>query len=245
MSTEPAPETQPIARPRPKSGRLKFNLPEKLFILALDDDLGTIEPSIKDTLRYGLAGAILAELALAGRIRCGEAGSPAEGRLVVENANPTGNEILDAALATIAAEEKPRKLGRWIDTLGNKQTVRQVAARLEGRGAIHIEEKRLLWLIPYDVYPQRDATAKYWIKRRLRSLVLAGGKVRPSDAALLSLLKACRLSKLVFTRDERKTAAKKVEALVQGEIFGAAVAQLLADIEAGAAAAAVAAAAAG
>lgn len=245
MSTEPASETQPITRTRPKPGRLKFNLPEKLFILALDDDLGTIEPSIKDTLRYGLAGAILAELALAGKIRCGAAGEPAEGRLVVENPIPTGIDFLDAALSAIAADDKPRKPGRWIEKLGNKQTLRQVAARLEGRGVIRIEEKRLLWLIPYDVYPQRDATAKYWIKRRLRALVLAGGKVRPDDAALLSLLKACRLSKLVFTRDERKSAGKKVDALVQGEIFGAAVAQLLADIEAGAAAAAVAAAAAG
>ena len=44
---------------------------------------------------------------------------------------------------------------------------------------------------------------------------------------LLSLLKACGLLRFVFTRDERKFADKKVDELVQGEVFGEAVAKLL------------------
>jgi hypothetical protein len=237
MSTEPTPDTLPTPRPRRKPGKMKFSLPEELFILSLDDDLGGIETSVRKALRFNLAGAILAELALTGKIRYGEAGHPAEGRLIVEDSTSTGNEILDTALSTIAAEEKPRKPGHWIDTLGQKQTIRQVAARLEERGVIHIEGKRLSRLLPYDVYPRREATAKYWVKRRLRALALVSGKITPADVALLSLLKACRLFKLVFTRDERKAAGKTVDALVQSEIFDAAVAQLLTDIEAAAVAA--------
>ena len=49
--------------------------------------------------------------------------------------------------------------------------------------------------------------------------------------ALLSLIDACRLLNLVFTKDERKAASKKVEDLVEGEPFGEAVAKTLEEIE--------------
>jgi hypothetical protein len=52
---------------------------------------------------------------------------------------------------------------------------------------------------------------------------------------LLSLLKTCRLLRLVFTHEERKSASKKVDILVQGEVFGGAVEKILLDIEAAAA----------
>lgn len=243
MSDEPAPEIK--AHPHLKPGKMKFTMCEKLLILSLDDDLGTVEPSVKGVLRYILSAAILAELALAGKIRCGEANQPTDGRLIVVNSLPTGNDILDAALSTLGAEEKPRKLARWIEALGQKQTVRQVATRLEERGVLRIEEKRLLWLNPYNIYPQRDATAKYLIKRRLRALTLAGGKVTPADIALLSLLKSSRLLKLIFTRDERRAASKIIDALGQKEMISVEVTQLLADIETAAAAVSAIAVAAG
>jgi hypothetical protein len=80
-----------------------------------------------------------------------------------------------------------------------------------------------------------DASAKYWVKQHLRGIILAGEKGETSDVALLSLLKACQLLRLVFTHDERKSASKKVDVLVQGEIFGDAVEKLLSEIGAAAA----------
>ena len=110
-----------------------------------------------------------------------------------------------------------------------------MAERLAQRNVIAIEKKQYLWITPYEVYPQVDASAKYWVKQQLRGIVLAGQKAEAHDIALLSLLRACRLLRLVFTRDERKYAGKKVETLVTGEVFGEAVADFLAEIESAAA----------
>jgi Trp operon repressor len=75
----------------------------------------------------------------------------------------------------------------------------------------------------------------------LRSVVLAGDKSQPDIVVLLSLLKACSLLNLVFTRDERKSAGKRVDALVKGEVFGDVVAKTIEEIETAAAAATMAA----
>ncbi len=48
---------------------------------------------------------------------------------------------------------------------------------------------------------------------------------------MFSLLKACQLLRLVFTRDERGAAQKQVDALVLGEAYGEALAKLLSDID--------------
>jgi hypothetical protein len=205
---------------------LDFNIPEKLFILSIDDEKGRVTASVRQVLHYGLAGGLLAELALANKVRL------EEDRLILADSIPAGDRLIDEILAMIATEKRPRKLTHWIDILGRKQTVRRVAERLAKRNVIAIEEKRYLWIIPYEVYPQKDASAKYWVKQELRGIVLAGERAENEDIALLSLLKTCRLLRQVFTRDERKSATQKVDELVKGEVFGENVAKVLADIEA-------------
>jgi hypothetical protein len=96
---------------------------------------------------------------------------------------------------------------------------------------IAIEKKRYAWISPYIVYPLVNASAKYWVKQGLRGIVLAGENAEANDIALLRLLKACRLLRLVFTQDERKVAGKKVDALTQGGVFSETFASLLAEIE--------------
>lgn len=223
------PETKPKPHSRTKKQEkriLSLIIPEKLFILMIDDDEGAVATSVKTTLRYGLADALLVELALANKIQL------EDGRLALADPAPTGDTWFDEILAMIAAENKPRKLSHWVQAVGSKPTIKQVASRLAERNVIVIEKKRYLWVIPYEVFPQVDASAKYWVKQHLRGIVLAGEQADASDIALLSLLKACRLLRLVFTRDERKSADKKVDALVKGEVFGEALAKLLAEIQA-------------
>jgi hypothetical protein len=227
-------DLKPQARPRARKKQppvMDLNLPEKLFILSVEDDQGQVTASIKKTLRFGLAGALLADLALANKIHLEDE------RLALTDPTPTGDNLFDEVLAAIAAGGKARKLSRWVNTLGDKQIVKQVAERLAGRNVIRIEKKRYSWIIPYELYPQVNASTKFWVKQHLRGVVLAEEKAAAADIALLSLLNACRLLRLVFTRDERKAASKKVDQLVEGESFGEAVLELLADIDAVAAAA--------
>ena len=93
-----------------------LKLYEELFLLSINDATGELVGAAASYLPYGLAGAILAELALQGKVQV------ADNRLAVLNAHPTGDELLDGALAAIAASAKPRKLTHWINDIvsGNK-----------------------------------------------------------------------------------------------------------------------------
>ena len=143
-----------------------------------------------------------------------------------------GDELLDETLTRIAESNKPRKVKYWIGALGFRKLPKQVAQRLVARGVLREEDRRYLWVVPYAVSPQQDASAKYWIKQGLRAAGLTSAKPERRAVVLVSLIKGCRLLSLVFTRDERKAASKRVDELVKGEDFGAAVAQTLGDIEA-------------
>src|SRR4029453_19627126 len=86
---------------------MPITLAELLLLIAYDDDGTRIGGS--QAVAPGLGGAVLAQLAIAGRITV-------SGRQVrVVDAAPTGDPLLDGALAGIAAERRPRKpadLGR-------------------------------------------------------------------------------------------------------------------------------------
>jgi hypothetical protein len=203
-----------------------LNLAEELFLLALDDDEGWIVASALDTLRYGLAAALLADLALHDKI------AVEEQRIVVRDLQPLGDELLDDTLKRLADSAKPRKVKFWLNALGFRKLPKQIAQRLAAQGVLVEGERRVAWAIPSAGAPQPDAPAKYWIKQSLRTAGLLHARPERRAVVLLSLMQGCRLLNLVFTRDERKAASKRVDELVRGEDFGAAVAQTLADIEA-------------
>jgi hypothetical protein len=207
-----------------------LKLYEELFLLSINDAKGELVGASSSYLPYGLAGAILAELALQGKVQL------ADNRLAVLDAHPTGDELLDDALAAIAASDKPRKLTHWINVASGNKLQKRVVQRLVAQNAIRVEKKRFLWVIPYEAYPEQDASAKYWVKQALRGVVLGGEKPEPHTIALLSLLRACRLLNLIFTKDERKAAGQKIDALASADLFGEAVAETVAAVDNAAAA---------
>jgi golgi phosphoprotein 3 len=223
------PITKPKVAPKkatpsraPVKKQLALPIPEEMLMLAIDDNEGVVSASMKSMVRFGLAGAFLAELVMANKIQM------AGDRLTMASTEPTGDSLCDDILAMITSDNKPRKLGRWIQAIGSKLTIKQVALRLVELKVIVIDNKQYAWVIPYPAFPQVQASAKYLLKQHLRGIILAGEPANPADIVLLSLLKGCDLLRLVFTQDERKSADKKVDALVQGEVFGEAVAKLLA-----------------
>jgi len=73
-----------------------------------------------------------------------------------------------------------------------------------------------------------EASAKYQVKQHLRGIVLAGKPASPATGSAL-LAQGLPPAAIGVHRDERKFADKKVDVLVQGEVFGEAVAKLLSE----------------
>lgn len=203
-----------------------LNLAEELFLLALNDDKGTVQNSASWVLPYGLAGAMLADLALHGKVA-----AAGQKRVAILDPAPTDDAVLDAALSEIAGAKRPRKAHSWIEELSRKRSWRRVPESLMAKGVLQEEEKRWLWVVPYAAYPQQDASAKYWIKQDLRAIVLAGREPDPRRLALLSLVYACRMLPLLLTKDERQPAGQRVAELVANDAIGQLVAQVIAEVE--------------
>ncbi|MEU5209776.1 GPP34 family phosphoprotein [Streptomyces sp. NPDC020742] len=126
-----------------------LTLPEELLLLAHDPVRGR-PLTIPGYLRYGLAGAALAELEATGRIAVDRSD-----RITVANPLPLGDPILDGALATLPAPAKGGRAiraHRWVRQAG--RPVQELCLRrLEERGALRREPRRALGLFPYERFP--------------------------------------------------------------------------------------------
>ena len=109
-----------------------FTFTEELVLLALDDRTGAPLPLPVTALAYGLAGAVLADLAVAGKIDTDDK------KLVVLDATPTGDPLLDPWLALIAAEKATHSVAHWLSVLADRQKeIEQPALdRLLSRGIL-------------------------------------------------------------------------------------------------------------
>jgi hypothetical protein len=85
-----------------------LTLADEIVVLMLDDDTGSIKPGCASVANMAIAGGILMELALLGRIDTDLKS------LFVVDPKPVDDELLDLALQKIAAEPKKRPSEWWI-----------------------------------------------------------------------------------------------------------------------------------
>jgi golgi phosphoprotein 3 len=204
-----------------------LSLFEELLLLSIHEDKGTFIRSVQEKINTGLVGAILAELALLGVIQIQE-----NHRLHVGDVNSLEDDILNEALDAMKESEKDRKSGYWINAFTQKpeKIRKRITERLIEKGIVTQEDDHLLWVIPSPMEPEKKASTKYWIKRRLRSIILASEPAEQRDIALLGVMKACDLLDLVFLKDERRLASRLIGELVVSEALKNPVAQTIEEI---------------
>jgi Golgi phosphoprotein 3 len=193
---------------------------EEIVLLALDDQTGAPLPLPVTALAYGLAGAVLADLAVAGKIDTDEK------KLVVLDPTPTGDLLIDPWLAVIAEEKKPRPVAHWLSVLADRQQeIEQPALdRLIARGVLRRQDKKILWVIGLRRYPTVDGHERTEVRTRLGELILGDDIPDPRDAILISLLSGCRLTDKIFSGPEFVAREKRLETLAKMDLVGREVA---------------------
>ncbi len=187
---------------------------EELFLL-LTTDRGKVEGSSQRG--YGLAGAVVTDLVLAGRAELSEDRDP---RVQVRSREPLGDSILDPALARLA-EKNGRKLSTLVAD-GKLNPEGNVVRRLADQGVIQVQGKKLLGLAPAR-YPVVDDRPERATRERLRT-VLADGTATPHDATLLSILQGLGVAAQVLKAESGNLGKKELKARI---------AQISRDCEAG------------
>ncbi|MEV6780842.1 GOLPH3/VPS74 family protein [Streptomyces syringium] len=186
------------------------SFPEMLLLLATAATGG--QPGLwRVELGRGLAGAILVELALSGRI----AFSPGpDGKVVVRDADRVGDPAADVCLGRLLFEDRAHSPRAWVERLADR-ALDETLTRLLDRGDLVSVTTRVLG-IPSgrrcSGEPRRVAEAA----ARMRAVVDHGTRPDPRTAALIGILCAMGLEHAVFPGLPRVTARARLDRLTAG-----------------------------
>jgi len=185
------------------------SIPEEVLLLCLDDETGRPVGLPDAAMDLALAGAVLMELALAGRV------DSDLDRVFVVDPGPLGDPLLDPVLARIAAQASPQDSGWWAAEIakGAPTLRRAMLDRLVARGSLRRVEGRRFLLLPDARYPKADRASADATRARLRAVLLEGDIPEPRDSLMVGLCRATGLIALVLSEEETARAVPRIAAV--------------------------------
>ncbi|MFI5697126.1 GPP34 family phosphoprotein [Kribbella sp. NPDC051586] len=204
---------------------------EDLLLLLYDDQTG--KPIAGSPgLDYALAGAVLIELTLQGKLDITSQGSGEKpGRLKVVNGAPTGDPILDERLSYVFG--KPGKKPK--DQIGalSKRLRDQLLIRLAERGVLEQEEGRVLGLFPVTRWPAKDARHEAEVRAQLQSVLTQGMAPDQRTGALIALLSALNVvPKVVTDAVDKRALQQRAKEIAESDWAADAVKRAVAEMQA-------------
>lgn len=180
-----------------------------LLLLLTDDRTGKLRvPSSQ--LDVALGGALLLELAIAGRVTVG-----GDARLTVLDTSTTADPVLDDALSELSArrEDNPKAVVRML----GKDLRPRLTTRLAAEGILREERGRILGLVPTSRWPSTDSAHEDSVRALLAAALREGSTSDVHVAALVSLLHALKAvgkvvapAELGLTKQELKINAERI-----------------------------------
>src|SRR5712671_936997 len=202
-----------------------LTLADEIVVLMLHDDTGAIKSACAGVANIAIAGGILMELALLGRIDTDLTS------LFVVDPTPVGDDLLDEALQEIAAEPQHQGSKSWIRHFAfHKRRPERVLGRLVQAGILRAEERRFLWMFSRRAYPQNTGREEREAKARLLAVIFNDEIPSPRDTLLLSLADSSGVLRAILSADELRKASKRIEQVVAFEEIGRSVKAVEAEI---------------
>ena len=176
----------------------------------LRDDTGAIRPECATVASMAIAGGILMELALLGRIDTDLKS------LFIVDPTPVGDELLDDALQKIAAEPKKRSSAWWIRGLGlhSGDLSATVLGRLVRAGILRAEDRQFLWVFSRRAYPQNSGREEREAKARLLSVIFNDDVPDSRDTLLLGLADSTGVLDAILSPEDRRKASNRIAQVI-------------------------------
>ncbi|WP_249715077.1 GOLPH3/VPS74 family protein [Rhizomonospora bruguierae] len=204
---------------------MEMTLADELLLISYDD--AGVPQAATLPLDYGLAGALLIDLALAGRV------DVVDGRVVVTNPAPTGVPLLDSALERVGGEGRKRTPQDCVRLLSRGLRERALD-RLVEANILRRDQDRVLWIIPRTIYPSTTGTepaAETAARHRLRT-ALDRGTADARTAALAALVRAVGLEKTIAPDRPVRQTRERLGELAQGNWAAEAVRRAVQEMQA-------------
>ncbi|MBM0256498.1 GPP34 family phosphoprotein [Micromonospora sp. 4G55] len=179
-------------------------LRDELFLLGHDDDTG--QPHIhRQALALGMAGAVLIDLFLAGRVILDphdDTRPASHQRLRLRIHRPVGDLIADTAISSIRYAHPAPPLPGWLRGFADDLYERTRAGLVAAGILRHTTRRRLGGLVRAEVY--RASDSKWAVVARARLRYLAAGREQPDNhtAALAGLVAVLGLATHLYLDDD-------------------------------------------
>ena len=197
---------------------MQLTMPEEIILLLLDDRTGRPIGLPAPAGDYALASAILMQLSLEGRIDTDPE------KLMVISQKPSGDAVLDEAMALIAAHPGQSDSRHWIVELGSRAEGFR-GMTLEGlvaKGVLRKEEGRFLWVFADRRYPKapEGKLDVMEVRARLRAVILSQEIPEPHDSLMIGLARSAGIIPLILSATEQEKYGKRVDQLANLEELG-------------------------
>lgn len=177
----------------------RLTLAEEYFLITLDDESGMLLESIKLFKNHiAIAASLIMELTLKGKVDLDAK------KLFVVSSVKTGIPILDKALDEIVAEKTPLNTTEWLERFAKKglDLSNQIRDSLVTKGVMHLEDRRLFWILKTRSYSAASGIEEREVKTRILLLLNSDDIPDSNDALLVGLLKAVGIFNLLLPPSE-------------------------------------------
>lgn len=167
-------------------------------------------------LSYGIIGAILMDLSLAGKIKI------EDHRVICDKSgSTTGITAYDRMLRQISGSAKPKKLVKWVRRFGNRSAWyrKEMQKHFVKQGILKVERKRFIG-IPYVLHYVAKPGYRKNLINRYRDIILYKKVPEEHELMLMGLMFACKMHKLLSNvGPERRKIRKRLLAMVKDNPF--------------------------
>ena len=207
---------------------MELTIKEKFVLLAYHPSKGyNLVPT---SIGYGIAGAMLLELAELNKIKIQES------RVKILDAKKTGDILLDEFIRILAKPSKPYRVKTAITKVQNRsgKFKKPILAGLVRKRILKAEKKRFL-IFRYMRYPAVNYGFRKDIIEHIRRLVLRKIESDKDIPLLAGLAGACKLTRKFFHgKEEKKTAKKRIKEIVSESQIDSAIAETIKAVQAAA-----------
>ena len=206
------PDDKPPLDPPPMTSYLY----EEIVLLALRDKYGTVASGTWYT--QALAGALLAELMLLGRVRAvGE-----KGQMEVIDDGSVEDPLLQDTLELLRDAKKTKTMQQWLSTIaGWKELKDRAAESLVDNGILRADKSKVLLFFERKTYPEVDPQPEQALLARLEHAIFDDDPdIDPRTVVTLSLAHQTGILNVAFGRKRIKERKERIQEVIEGEASG-------------------------
>ena len=211
---------------------MNLRFPEEIILLLYNEDRGDFAPGLAPhSLHTVLAGAVLMDLALENRIDTDPE------HLILVDATPLADDLLDPTLADIAQDTGARDLGYWVaQTAKQGDEIRDKAlARLVQRGILEAESEGIFsfsrLVSRSRRYPTIDGQRVEEVRLRIMRVLFTDEIPDPRDIVIICLADASGVFKNILSQSELSEVQDRIELIDKMDLIGQSVIRAIREYE--------------